>query len=178
MMTGAAAGAWKWLFRGREWNCWRRVMADSCRRKTAMNGGWIFPGSTNSRKRLRGRIPADGSGVGTASGIRTFRNVFRGSVSRPTNWSRASELSIQISALLWWDGLLRSIQMTIRLRTWTMAAFLLVCRVDAATLMTKEKALGRVLPTAIRESLMVSPDARHVGYVALRGGKWLVVHDG
>src|SRR5213079_2204751 len=49
---------------------------------------------------------------------------------------------------------------------------------SAASLLTKEVSLGKVLPTAINETLVLSPDQKHVAYVALRAGKWMAVIDG
>src|SRR5678815_3020554 len=55
---------------------------------------------------------------------------------------------------------------------------LMALAADAAELVTREVSLGKVLPTAITDTLIISPDQKHVAYAALRGGKWLAVHDG
>src|SRR5882724_679158 len=49
---------------------------------------------------------------------------------------------------------------------------------SAASLLTKQVSLGKVLPTAFNETLVLSPDQKHVAYVALRTGKWVAVIDG
>ncbi len=63
-----------------------------------------------------------------------------------------------------------------------LAVFLVACsRVVSApevTLVTREVSLGKIHPGVIPESLAVSPDSKHVAYVARRGGKQLVVVDG
>jgi hypothetical protein len=45
-------------------------------------------------------------------------------------------------------------------------------------LVTREVSLGKVHPGALPDTLAVSPDSRRVAYLAVRGGKWLVVVDG
>src|SRR6266404_5010774 len=47
-----------------------------------------------------------------------------------------------------------------------------------AALMTREVSLGKILPTAITDTLIVSPDQKRIAYAALRAGKWLAVVDG
>src|SRR3954467_9467426 len=45
-------------------------------------------------------------------------------------------------------------------------------------LITREVSLGKVLPTALAQSMVVSPDQKRIAYVAIRSGKSLAVVDG
>jgi hypothetical protein len=46
------------------------------------------------------------------------------------------------------------------------------------SLVTRETSLGKVLPTAIRETIICSPDQKHIAYVALRSARSVALLDG
>jgi len=49
---------------------------------------------------------------------------------------------------------------------------------EGIRLLTREVSLGKIHPGIIVESLVVSPDSKHLAYVAVRGEKQFVVVDG
>src|SRR6185503_7914824 len=96
----------------------------------------------------------------TATMRTTLRNMFPRRLSLCVPNNRLSKLRERLSTL------------AVLAVLWSFA------EARAANLMTREVSLGKVLPTAISETLLVSPDQKRVAYAAIRAAKWLVVVDG